>query len=1659
MSPKFLSEELKKHIFSFLYVIYSEKPKSYLNQIFDNFIYLLQPQNKKIFEPYKKLFIDFIDNRKNIKEEKIEVDRFFYQLDWIPNLYYIDKFFPEYDNTFYFILSIFDSSHPWKIDLIPELEKIKKLSGKEKEEKLLYFGLRKIKKKKSKKITSLQNILLIKKMKIKNEYLPYLNNFLLENFSKFNFKDNNHNMVYSYIFSSIDYEMDRIINIESDSDKTRIKESSLFSLYLLKLNINEIYNKLSELISYAVKNEKKDYKYPNFLSFLQQNTDLIPESQMKEYISQLKKINDKIKDKIFLFDSQYSSNEIVYKNVVLFNKVLQKNNIKFTPGNFKENIRKYLFNKILQNVIKFDKKKLELLDLILQFKDLDDFNLFKYPFYMENLKDDKLLDEIIREKSEDNIHKLFYNMKYSNILRKYIKFNKEEILNQLKNVRLNNRNIFQYIYEIRRIIKICIDIDSMEIFNNYYAMIINDLENKEKVKKQLIIFILKYIFKKDNYENIISKISKSNKNTFIFDVVKEIDCIISMTNSKKKFDFFSKTFVKGKLDNYTVFKNCFCKSLNIELALDLIKTLSKNDKIKFLKDKYEELNCSTIYLLLINNCYKILSEFIPIIKESPKDYKEILYPLKEKKEEKKEEEKEEKEEEEKEEKEEENNFYKTDFNFIECFCNFLKYKTYPKIAKENKVKENISELNIDLLYYLSHHFNCFECLALLFDLYSHEQFFLYKWTDEWFLYYLQYFKTNKRIIKQLSNNFYQLSLTLESIYHKFKKLNADFIPHTNEWNLFFLYIHIFIFGNNFTQKFPIIKYYSNKFFIDYYGSIEQIYLSLFSFYEIKGKTIISIKKYFPNFYEDVNKYYDQFNSLKINPFPIKIPMNDLFMEEYKKPMTFLLVLYQTGEYYVSNLCYMIVEEYKLLNQIINLENERALIFIELLKNKDYCLYYFLNNYENLKKQKFENMFKFMTDVLIKCVKDEEDRPLILSSMDEYNIFCLYLSDFYQNSKNKIEKEDDDFQSYKSDLNTIIYYCHYIIHPKNQYIYFYQEIFSNANSKNKNFTNLLKELISKFKIKQISKLLIQKVRDKNPNIKFLEVLEKFYDKFINSNHIKNQIKNFGKKPYLQFFNYLNLHCNFLLELIRILTEDIKKINIENVLLLECNDKEIAKKTLQNAMKNYTILKIIGNTKNKIEIPYYFNEETLDFVETNTNINLAIFFENEFSQNYDDYPPFYLSTYKKDENFEYLLNETFNKILEGKFHLYYNDHLELIRHYFLDEEYFMNCLEKFFSRYYKKFNKREKEKMELKDIIFPSKQKNDDMIYYFYDSLFYDYRIPIILYYFDKRLLSNIKDSSIHFFSNFYKDFKNYCSKNFLFLDKHMSNESLNVFQKKYYLSLDTSTFIPQFYQKYLPQYLFILEYYKKFSRDIIGIKKTLPIYFSFNFKKLIDTIFESKYFNDSNYNSLFKIRAINYILLNNNSFFRITLNNLMNEILYIQQNEVSQKVDKEYEEKPVKEIKIEEIKPYKFNKDIFVINIDSVKKRDINLDLDMDKIINKNKQMNSNKKIISRQSKFRFSKNYGQNIFNYLFNIQNIKFDDKTNIINISLYQNNIKIPQNISEDTFLELVNQTYGEKNINKEWSKWYSPNNIYKIIFPKTKQPETKNQKPITKKIGHNY
>ena len=78
-------------------------------------------------------------------------------------------------------------------------------------------------------------------MKINKEYLPYLNNYLLDNFSKLNFKDNNHNMIYSYIFSSINSEMDRFINIESDSDKTRIKESSLFSLYLLKLNINEIY--------------------------------------------------------------------------------------------------------------------------------------------------------------------------------------------------------------------------------------------------------------------------------------------------------------------------------------------------------------------------------------------------------------------------------------------------------------------------------------------------------------------------------------------------------------------------------------------------------------------------------------------------------------------------------------------------------------------------------------------------------------------------------------------------------------------------------------------------------------------------------------------------------------------------------------------------------------------------------------------------------------------------------------------------------------------------------------------------------------------------------------------------------------------------------------------------------------------------------------------------------------------------------------------------------------------------------------------------------------------------------------------------------------------------------------------------------------------------
>ena len=54
MSPKFLSEELKKHIFSFLYVIYSEKPKSYLNR--ENINFFQDFKNfKKISRKYKKI--------------------------------------------------------------------------------------------------------------------------------------------------------------------------------------------------------------------------------------------------------------------------------------------------------------------------------------------------------------------------------------------------------------------------------------------------------------------------------------------------------------------------------------------------------------------------------------------------------------------------------------------------------------------------------------------------------------------------------------------------------------------------------------------------------------------------------------------------------------------------------------------------------------------------------------------------------------------------------------------------------------------------------------------------------------------------------------------------------------------------------------------------------------------------------------------------------------------------------------------------------------------------------------------------------------------------------------------------------------------------------------------------------------------------------------------------------------------------------------------------------------------------------------------------------------------------------------------------------------------------------------------------------------------
>ena len=1619
-SPEIITNILKKNIFLLLNVSFTEKPKDYLINIFDNFLYLLLPNNKKLFGPYKKILLNYNENINNYNNKK-KIHLLLFKLHILVNFYYIINNFPEYNYIYYFLCifafyaQTFDEANKeyiiYTVDYFQELIKIKNLNKSEYEEKLLYLGL-------TKNRLFFEKIIVIsffnsfcktysrdfyyyrhfdedskKNFKYYHYIYDYklLINFLIENCSKFNFRNNNNCFIYKFLYLFlikkhilfISYAQYKILNC----------------LYLLKLNVEDIIN-----------NETKEYKINDWFLFLQGPNKIITENQMEEYITQLQKVINKIKQSYYL-ENKIIPNNNIFKNILLFLKICDKKKInhsffdKFYPT---KTFFSYLISFFESN--KNYIQSIQLINIILEFKNLDGFknNIIYILKFHNEIKDKKIVKSLLAQIDNDIYHSIF--KKYYSLI---LSFNDIQLFYKFNP--FTNENYIKH----ENILKYCINNNLVDIYNLYSPYVFNIYKDFKK-KKKLINSLLNSIFYNNNYDSFISKITQENKKLLTNEINPDSKdfYFLNITTSKKKFESLKKNFIISNninINNYFIVENCIFRNMNLKLALQYIKLLSQDEKVKLLKTKYPNLNGSIINILLPINAYEILLELVPLIKKFPNEFNEILYPINEKDNTKD--------------------------------SNKLSINESKFILFHNEVS-SISNILIHPLNYCMN-YNCYESFAILYDFYSKDIFNTSYFNKCWVIKFFEFFKNskNKENIKKLNLNFYQFSLDFEKIFNYIKEINNNNnklsqFYNIDEENIFYIYFQIFI-----LKQIPIelSLLFQNK-----HIKNEILYLIIFAFYEIKGETLLPIRKYYPNFYNKITIYYN-----KIKNLTLKLPHEE-FKEEnvskklFNNPLNLFIEFF--SKFNFSKIAFIIIQEYNLINDFEKIGNDRVIFYIYDTCN---CLFYwvyeFFHNYKSLKKKEFSNILKRIMKISEKYneleVKIQNDKssnsnysyfsrqtkkiPFIFEEFylnkSEY-IFCQYLSNFYEISKKKIQRLNGDFSQYKDDLKLIISNCNYII--QNKQFDNYKELFGTDDI----YLNIFNELKSNFKTREISMLLINEMEKKVKN-SYINILKMFFNKYFSSNIIQTQL-NKKSESYIIFFNLYQTLCNIMILIIE-KYEILISLNWKSECkLIERKNNDEAKIILQNSIQNFLISKLENENFN-IKIPYYFDEEILDFVETNSKIELLnyykvifndsifndliqyprvfySFFKNEdfdFQSKFalDDINYFYFQIKKKKNAFfpfiySLISNWKFNpidsiKVFDG--HLG-NNNLELYFNILClnFEKDFYNIKNRVELHKIKDNDKRNEEKQKLvqkvyeKDFIF---EKTKEISNSFVLNLFPSIYTLLILYSTYCSIPSNnIELKNVHLFNHIIEEILKIMNKNFYYLDKYILYKVFNPYFTEPYISLDSSIIISEFHQKFLPQFTFISNNYKQFTPNFDKFDNQIKILFSFNFSKITDSIFETKFMNNTNVNSLIQIRANYYIF--SHSILKETIDNFIQNILYLLAHNGITSINN------------------------FTIIIDTIIKRSLE-GKEKEQLIQIFNNLNKQNNII--------------NIFDLLLNIKEIRFNKNHNIITISLYYNNFEIPENLNEKDILFMINQ---QKNILIPllgWSNWYSYEFINKIII----------------------
>ena len=1055
-----------------------------------------------------------------------------------------------------------------------------------------------------------------------------------------------------------------------------------------------------------------------------------------------------------------------------------------------------------------------------------------------NIEYDKFIDFIkfYFPKIIDSSDKLEYYLK--NILVVFMEKNPEKFVDITKfiieNFNIGKNKIIYIIYDI--ILNIIEkDLEKYKTYLSEFLSLIKEylnLDNDKALHKKN--FILNYLLRNTEYKDETNIFNKKNLDPNNNDKIKII--CFKLFNYIDNKDMSSYLFFQIRDTNIFVNEENFLflillNGVENEYVIDYLLNFINEERQKIFFEENKIIIIKSLFLYGQTNGYIYIQKIFKFIKKflSINDFKNIIYPLKDI--------------------EEEifksvnyleepiDEFFKSKDKYLFHYCltkrRVVNYETIA-ILFENCPKTNAI---LDLCPFLSGNLE-----SIL--------------KDSKIINYLEYFRKEKNriLIRKLSTSFYNFSLFIETLFDKINNFKEN---NNNIEKLLFLYFvkinilettpdELLIFFDFEINEEPYDNENYDSWFIDELLNrrkrriiTEKNIFIIFAFYELKGLPIISIKNYMPEFYSKIENYYQKFKKIDIPNCCIKKPFDINLYDKLKfiiRNKTNKLLNYFYEHYFLLNLIFIIEKENNLLfNLSINNRNYLEKIIYNLVANNDIESQISENNYEKYMKairSSFGcNEFEEDEDISPNATRFTEEKDDDL--FDDNNIMsntlikdCIFtLKNFNVNVSILIEKcfLNYFFSDKYNYLSVLKLYLRIILNICNHIIF--NDFYSKENnnefnllSDNINIFNIFNSYNEKFKmmkntidIRQINYLILKNYEDQEMlnGFELFEVIQNWMINYIESKEIIKIFNDLEKEKftYLTYFKYLRYTCMIIINFLKRIEDiDYKRINYIN-------------KDNRYRINNFNF--ILEKDKNKAKELFGISL-----------FNLG----NEIWEKIDNKKDKLI--YESPLNICYYFNEEKKEYLETYTDICLNDFVR-------DKIYFIFLfLEHIYADTLIKDKKNKDKNSEQNLLVYEIKKLNERKI-----GEITEYMMP------EKCKNEKINNILELLCCNHFKDFISYHLEATAYNDILILQNS----PQKYFDNL---------YFSYVRSYFYFNKNLLKYCNDLSHFEKDKIYETVIDFYELIKAIKETEFHKNEKLNDYFQIKAINYLINNDNSLIYI-----------------------------------------------------------------------------------------------------------------------------------------------------------------------------------------------